>query len=547
MTSFPLALAAAVWAGAALGQIDFSPRQTPAPVAKHEVTGVVVNGATGEPVQRALVTLQTAGGQMAAFSDGSGHFALAADVPEGMYGLQCQKPGFAGPASNGFPFQQINVAGSATPVVIKLAPLAAISGRVVDEAGLPVDGITVQLLSEDIANGRKRWMPRQSVTSNEDGNYEISSLSPGSYRLRLNVHRAQPSATSRPLPRSRLPLNVYPSQYYPHSFDPSGAQDIVLQGGETENADFTVTAVPGFRLGGTVSPVQQGTFFQVQDSNGSDLGIGAGIDMRTRRFTVAGLSAGTWTLRARSFAADKQLWGEQTVHLEGADVMNLALTLEPLSSIPVELINAPEGGAAGVQLHLVRQADFTDEAGWNQNDYGAMSVQDPQHPEKPALLRFDNVLPGHYLLRAGPQGSTCVDSVRSGSSDVQREGLTLSAGEAVQAVQVYLRNDCASVQVKLNSSEGVATASILVASDDPTFEPPMINISGSAVSSFSGLTPGHYRLYAFDNANNLEYANPQAMSAFSAKELTLEPNEKAVVTLDVIKRSGERGNGDGAQ
>ncbi len=390
-------------------------------------------------------------------------------------------------------------------------------------------------------------MPKQSVASDEDGNYEIFGLSPGSYRLRLNLHAAQPSATSTPLPRSRLPLNVYPSQYYPHSFDPSGAQEIVLQGGRTENADFTVTAVPGFRLRGTVSPFQAGTFVRVEDVNGNDLGIGAGTDMRTGRFTVGGLSAGTWRLRAQSFAAEKQLWGEQTVTLEHADLTNLALNLEPLSSVPVETINGPEGEGSGVQLHLVRQTDVTDVAGWNQSEYGAMPVPDARNPEKPALLRFDNVLPGHYFLRAGPQGSTCVDSVRSGSSDVQREGLTVSAGQAVQAVQVYLRNDCASLVVKLNASEGVATASVLLVSDDPTFEPPVVDISSSRMFPFSGLTPGHYRLYAFDNVNNLEYANPEVLSAFPAKEVTLEPNQKAEIALEVIKRSSERSTGDGAR
>ncbi len=77
MTSLRMVLLTAVWAGVTLGQFSSgTPAQT-APAAKHEVTGVVLNAVTGEPVQRALVTLQTPSGQNAAFSDASGHFTLA--------------------------------------------------------------------------------------------------------------------------------------------------------------------------------------------------------------------------------------------------------------------------------------------------------------------------------------------------------------------------------------------------------------------------------------------------------------------------------------
>ena len=55
---------------------------------------------------------------------------------------------------------------------------------------------------------------------------------------------------------------------------------------------------------------------------------------------------------------------------------------------------------------------------------------------------------------------------------------------------------------------------------------------------FSPLTPGVYRIFAFDSIEGLEYTNPDALSEYASRatQVSLEPNESASVKVDVIHR-----------
>ena len=57
---------------------------------------------------------------------------------------------------------------------------------------------------------------------------------------------------------------------------------------------------------------------------------------------------------------------------------------------------------------------------------------------------------------------------------------------------------------------------------------------GNAV--ISGLTPGSYHVYAVPDVNELEYLNPQAMRDIPSESVTLEPNAKASVTVQLAER-----------
>jgi hypothetical protein len=53
---------------------------------------------------------------------------------------------------------------------------------------------------------------------------------------------------------------------------------------------------------------------------------------------------------------------------------------------------------------------------------------------------------------------------------------------------------------------------------------------------FEGLAPGEYNLLAFDNADLLEYKNPEVLSPYLGKaaHVTLGPGQNSSVTLQLI-------------
>jgi hypothetical protein len=68
-------------------------------------------------------------------------------------------------------------------------------------------------------------------------------------------------------------------------------------------------------------------------------------------------------------------------------------------------------------------------------------------------------------------------------------------------------------------------------------KPPGTFLTGSDGKFYiSNLTPGEYRLFAFTNISHLEYANPEALRDFTGQDITVGPNEKANVQLDLITR-----------
>jgi hypothetical protein len=466
------------------------------------------------------------------------------NVPDGHYSVRCQKPGFF--ASSGqagdWTGQQITVSPAAQPVSLKLIPAASIAGRVVDEQGEPIENAPVQMSSNIIVNGRRRWMLRNSVNTDEDGDYVMDNLQPGTYRLRLNMHIARPFAAASNAMRTKMPVEVYPAQYYPEAPDPSAAQSIVLAAGQTEHADFAVSAVPGFRVHGTVSPMKMGTFIRVKDAGGEDIGLGVMADLQTGEWTLPALPSGTWTIIGNSSAQREQLTGEQPISVNGSDITNVRLQLLPAPSIPVQISNPPPGNPPNVQLRLVS------DAGWGQSEYQA-SYSPPDLGNgsgKARTLSFLNVRAGHYELRAQVFGTGCLDSVRYAGVDVGREGLTVSSNGGTSPIEVTLRQDCATIQVTLNRPVGSQSASVLLISDNPVFDPRLVNIAGDGPVNLPNLSPGNYRLYALDNVNDLEYGNPEAMRSFTAKELTIDSKQSVQVTLDVAERGSDRSTSYGA-
>lgn len=503
---------------------SFNGLQTAPPAGhnRYTVTGSVANAITGEPIRRAVVRLQGPE-QHSAFTGSDGRFEIQ-NVLEGRYFPTAQRPGFFDEQTrNGFmPGQGLTVDANAAPVLLKLSPESAIKGRATDENGEPIENLQVQLLHNQIANGRKSLQPMQMASTDENGDFLIEGLQPGNYLVRSSQTPVQGFFA--------VPQNqgeVYPQRYYPDASDLSAAQTLAIKPGDTARVDFKLSPVPAFRVSGIAGPAPNGVMVSVEDATGEQITSYGGFGPKPGQWQIPLLPSGSWTISFHSMGPPNrgEYFAQLPINVANAEIRNLQVPLQPMPSIPVQILNGPETGQPNVQLRLIPRNT-------SQSEFYAGA-----EPNNPALA-IRGALPGTYRVVAQSFGNDCVDSVSSGGTDFSHDDLVIGPGSDSAPIDVTLRSDCAQITLQLRSSDPNARVFALLVSDSNIFEPKTMLVQSTTQLGFSNLAPGNYRVYTLADISDLEYMNPEALRNFSAQEITLAPNQKAAVVLDPPNEGG---------
>jgi len=127
------------------------------------VAGTVLNAVTGEPLRRAAVTIP----QSATLTDAAGVFRFCG-LPAGSYYANAEKPGFV---AGGYP---VTVGPSREDLLLRLHPLSMVSGKVLDDAGEPLQNALIQLLSMEVAEGRRRVRVASAIATDDRGEYRLA-------------------------------------------------------------------------------------------------------------------------------------------------------------------------------------------------------------------------------------------------------------------------------------------------------------------------------------------------------------------------------------
>src|ERR1039457_5114182 len=139
--------------------------QTADEKAKKQATlqGQVLNLVTGEPVRKANLALhpEDGGTPLKAVSDNAGKFAIE-NVDPGRYTLAAERQGFVkqnygakrptGPGTT----LELKASQELKDLVFKLTPQGVIAGRVLDDEGEPVSGVSIQVQQYMYLMGKKR-------------------------------------------------------------------------------------------------------------------------------------------------------------------------------------------------------------------------------------------------------------------------------------------------------------------------------------------------------------------------------------------------------
>ena len=479
-----------------------------------EIKGTVINSVSGEPIRRAFVTLATMPPR-SAFTDDEGHFVFP-NVPSGSMMLAARRPGFF--------FQRegrtMLDTSKSTSVELKLTPASLIYGRIVGATADPLERVPVQLLISQVSEGRRRWVEINRAATDADGNFRFPELRPGSYKISAGPVRSQDLDVL---------TSGYSVSYYPDAPDRDSAAPIALQPAQQLEANFKLHSVPLFKVSGKiVGNISRGVGLEFLDASNSRVMFPVRVDSTDGSFEAPMVPAGRYTLRASSTDEKQQMIRATTAIDVISNVNGVVLALHQPLSIPVITrlsLSKPSPFPEGQGPQMLASVQLTSIKDDQMSFYGQALDKD---------LRVTNVEPGTYEVAITPTGPWYVSSAQSGSTNLMRDPLIVTAGGRVDPIEIVLRDDTGTLE---GSVTGAAEqGELLVVSDT---EPGRRVHGGFATDGHiysPALAPGSYSIYAFDRSESVEYANPDILSQYRSKaaHVTVSPNQTANITVELI-------------
>lgn len=577
MRRFPLAVV--LCASLGLAQVPvalppppppFAPSSAPPPASATNEKPARVEGTifslNGDAVRKAIVRLQGSAGQpgqpptsYVETADSAGKFVFD-NIAPGRYTLTAEKPGFInaryGARSNSSPGTQLVLTEGMEmkDLSLKMTPQGVIVGKVVDEDGDPVMNAQIQLMRSVYAAGRRQLQPTGFATTNDLGEYRISSLAPGRYYVMASDRRQIAGPQDRPGRAGETPDGNL-ATYYPNGVDPSNAVPVeVAAGGELRGIDIRllkgkVYTVRGKAVSTGALPLPAMVSFRRKDDNG---GLPAALGGMTNQlrpdggFEFRGVLPGNYVVQFNPLningSAPPNLTGRVEVTVNNADVEGVVLPLGPgpeiEGSVRLEdgdITTLLKPGQNATQGITVYPAAGRWQILLNSADVGTSSTQ----VNGDGTFRFNNVGTGKYSLNLLPIPPTAyLKSVRFAGQEVTHGFIDTTSGNG-GTLELVLSSKPADVSGSVQNDKGEPLAGITVtlwpkipdASPTGGARPAATDQNGGF--QFKGLAPGDYYIAAWEELESGLTGNPDFVSRFTGDATLVTLSEGGHETRDL--------------
>ncbi len=441
----------------------------------------------------------------------------------------------------------------AKEVTLSIAPEALVVGHVLLPSAEYSDKIQLELYWRQVREGRAHWILRGSASTRSNGEFRFSELQAGSYKLLTRELLDRDPLTFEPNGQ----LYGYPPVYFPAASDFAGGETIQLAAGQIFRADISLVRRAYYQVKVPVASPSPGPGVSVVVSVQGHRGPGYALGYNHREQTIEGmLPNGNYTLEASGFGQNAAS-GLLNISVKNAAFEGPRMTLLPNGSISVNVkeeftssedknsssfsIDGQPVHSRGPRGYLNLRLEPADDFGQERTAW----LHPPAGAEDDALT-IDGVQPGRYWVRAD-SGRGFVASITSGTSDLQHHLLVVGLGGSSPPIEITMRDGAAEIDGTVEgaalSVSGTDTASahvycIPLADSSGEFKEVWVQPDGKFGPQ--QLPPGTYRVLAFDRPQpELEYRNPEAMSAYDAKgqSVRLVPGQKEHLHLQLISTS----------
>ena len=533
-----------------------TPNSTSSAASLGSISGVVVDRVSNAPLRRAIVTLSTLEAQpqdAVAWTDANGRFAFGF-LPAGPYELHFTKNGYQ-PAAYGSddprrPAAAIRLAAGErrSDLVLRMMLVTSVSGTVVDETGDPVAGVQVMALRQGWQRQKLQLLPGSSAFSDANGRYRISVMAPGRYALLVEggnqgVLRINPEVSAGP-PQPRF---VYGSQYYPGTDRAASATLITVEAGrDYPQIDFYLAPQPITTIQGKIvlpdglASLDQVTISAVRDDLGNRMSFGVSVSKPDYVFNWSQFPPGSYTLTAQAEAGGKRYSGVHKIEVGPGGVQDLAIALEPgvdlSGTVSVEGPDAAKHPASFV--NLVRG--------------DGVRLNGPPlrgNVDKDGRFTIISVPPGVWDIGTGPvPPGGYIKSMYLGDQDVLTEEMVIRPSTAAP-LKIVLGTEAASVSGQVAAGDAPPRATVLAAPDGK-FRHVLsfyryAATDGDGHFEIKGLTPGTYKLFAFEEFDPQSIQNPEFLGPFEQAGISVTlreganpPQKVSLITAAHAARSG---------
>jgi uncharacterized protein (DUF2141 family) len=487
-----------------------------------KVAGTVVNSVTGSALAQARVALADTRSRRnvsTVVTSEDGHFEFAS-VPAGKYALIGTKQGFLTQFYD--EHEQFNTAIVTGPdlktdvLLLRLTPMALISGHITDESGDAVRKATVSLYLDDSSGGTTRTMGVGASVTDDLGYYEFSGLQPGKYFVAVS---AMPWYAIHPVTSNQAAAGglispaldvAYPTTYYGGATEAEGASPIVLKGGDQAQIDITMEAVPALHIvfhmavsqenRGIRPPILQKRVFDTLE--GVPQG-GVGF-VEPGVYELTGVPAGRYTLQI-SNGDENELEQSSEVNLTRGLQEIDGLHGEPLAALKVN-VRFPGDEAVPKQMSLGLQDTHLRTIAYSAVDASGKAA-------------FDALAAGKYAIVCYVPGKRyAVTRITTAAAEIAGHEVNVTPGSS-QELTLWLAPGVVNVEgVVQKSGKPISGVMVVLIPKDPLshndmFRRDQSDFDGTFV--VRGVIPGSYTIVAVEDAWGFEWLKPGVLSRYA--------------------------------
>jgi Carboxypeptidase regulatory-like domain len=488
---------------------------------EYRVAGTIISKSDGHPLNRAVVVLIEVANRknvqtMITKEDGKFSFAgLAA----GKYSLLGERKGYINAGYDAHELYATAIvtgAGLDTEhLALRLAPTGIIAGRVLDKSGEPVRNAAVTSYLDDHSPGFGLVRQFRGTQTDDQGDYEIASLMPGTYFLSAS---ATPWYAVHPTSQNNMPglpptsvdssLDVtYPLTYYGDETTAEDATPIPIRGGERLQADIHLSPARALTLRFRVPTNEQGGYRipQLQQTSFD----GGMTYVRTTGATmvspglmeITGVPAGKYNVIINGEGFTAQMSGLE-VESEGQEL---------------DLSNAQALSNVKVSVNISGETTLTHR--------GVVALQ----PERKAIVAWQQVNekgeaelqqvpPGVYDVEVWNFGKAyAVDQMTVSGVSVKGRRVIIAAGSLPSISITLVPGDVQVNGVVNRAGKGVAGAMVVLVPKNPDLHRDLFRRDQSDLDgtfSLQGVVPGSYTVLAIDDGWNLDWSEPAVIASY---------------------------------
>ena len=511
------------------------------------VSGMVIRAQDSAPLKNATVYLANDADRehrIATKTSVDGHFALK-NVPPGQYKLRVSRNGYVEQELNqkkpGDPGATFTLRASQriSDLVFKLARAAVITGKVFDEDGEPMVGVSVRAMRRDFTKGRKGFRPANESTTDDLGEFRLFGLAPGRYYVSAELSAWDHVVGDREFSGSDKNTGEkgYTKVYYPSALEVAKASSIyVKEGEEVPSIDIFMKEVTVYSVRGKVQYLfpHKGTSNTriMVTRRGQSLGweiAGESLVKADGSFQIPELAPGEYTVRAFFFEQDKYYSTQEDLDVMNTDVDGLMLSLAQGTQIPGHLLwdGKPSIEGDGVNVFLSpEESEEYSRGGWAQ-------------VEENNQFTMKEVSQGNFRIEVNGISKDCyIKDVHLGETPLPDHVLHVKSGLA-GPLDVTVSSKGARIQGMVTNSESTPVAGVWVVAIPEESKRSLRELFKSVTTDqygrydLRGLAPGKYAVFSWDGVEREEWEDPEFLKTNGTKGLPMEVIDSDTKSADL--------------